>query len=127
MTDRPRILIIDDELDMTYLFASLLSRAGYKVECAGDAASALLKLESNSFDLLITDLSLPDMNGLELLRRVRGIDEDVPVIVFTGRDAPGPALLAAGLRVNCYLRKGTTSGPELIEAIDHALSDSPPD
>lgn len=125
LTDKPRILVVDDEPDMCQILALQLARAGYEVECVGDPASALAKLSNESFGLIITDLMMPGTSGLELLRRIRGIEHDIPVIILTGRESLHSAIVAAGLRVGGYLIKGTTSGSDLVEAIEHALSDSP--
>jgi DNA-binding response OmpR family regulator len=110
---------------MCQILALQLTRAGYEVECVGDAAPALDTLSNEPFDLVITDLMMPGTSGLELLRRIRRIANDIPVIILTGRESLHSAIVAAGLRVGGYLIKGTTSGSDLVEAIEHALSASP--
>lgn len=126
MTTQPRILVVDDEPEMCQILTLQLSQAGYEVDCISDAASALLKLASNSFDLVLTDLMMPGMNGIDLLRMIRKLGNDVPVIVFTGRESLDSAIAATHLRVSDYLAKGTTSGPELLAAIERALNEPPP-
>jgi PAS domain S-box-containing protein len=85
-----RILLVEDHADTARMLSRLLEGAGYSVKVAGDAASALRLLDAGAFDLLVSDLGLPDSSGLDLMRRVRelhgtpgiatsgyGMDEDV--------------------------------------------------
>jgi len=64
-----RILIVDDEENVCLLFKRILDKEGYEVECAASGEDALAKLEHRPFDLVITDLKMPGMDGLELLAR----------------------------------------------------------
>jgi CheY-like chemotaxis protein len=66
----PRILVVEDHQDTRDLLAMLLKRAGFAVEGAADATSAVRKAETQSFDLVISDLGLPDMPGVELMRKL---------------------------------------------------------
>ncbi len=78
------ILIVDDELSMRTTLAESLLDSGYAVETAGDGAEALKKFERETFEAVITDVRLPGMNGIELLRGVKNICMQTPVIVITG-------------------------------------------
>jgi two-component system C4-dicarboxylate transport response regulator DctD len=104
-----------------------LSRNGYETESVLDAGSALIKLSHDPFDVVLTDLTMPGMSGTDLLRMIRKADSDIPVIVFTGRESMDAAVKAAGLHVSSFLKKGTTSSRDLVNAIERALSDPPPD
>ena len=126
MSDRPRILMVDDEPNTCRILAMQLSRSGYEVECVHDAASALEKLASDPFDLVLTDLMMEDMSGLDLLRRIRGADNDVPVIILTGHESLESAIAATHLRVSDYLTKSDFSMQELLSAIERALNEPPP-
>src|SRR5215469_14149379 len=68
------ILVVDDESEIREGLELLLAGEGYGVSSAGTGESGLAKLEERPFDLLLLDVSLPDRNGLELLREVRGRD-----------------------------------------------------
>jgi DNA-binding NtrC family response regulator len=100
-----------------------LSRAGYTVECISDAASAFIKLSIEAFDLVLTDLMMPGMSGTDLLRMIRKAENDIPVIVLTGRESLDAAITAAGLQVSDYLKKGATSGRDLLDAVERVLGD----
>lgn len=80
------ILIIEDEEKIARFVELELSYEGYRVQKAGDGRTGLSLLESQSFDLLLLDIMLPGINGIEVLRRVRKTSQ-IPVIMLTARDA----------------------------------------
>src|SRR5205809_8126465 len=79
-----RVLIVDDEPGLLEIYGDLLEKAGYQVETAGDGRAALKRLLSGQFNLVLSDISMPDMDGLHLLRAVREHDLDVPIVLMTG-------------------------------------------
>ena len=79
-----RILLVEDELNMARTLAKNLERAGYEVEHAPHGEAALARLTSVTFDIVLTDLKMPVMDGLDLLRHVRARDADAAVIMLTG-------------------------------------------
>ena len=79
----PRVLIVDDEPDMVDNCVRILRRAGYRCLSATDPHRALALLESERPDLLLTDLKMPEIDGLTLLRRARELDPALPVVVIT--------------------------------------------
>ena len=68
------ILVIDDEVDIRESLEVLLSSEGYRVELAGNATEGLKRLESSTFDLVLLDLMMPDLSGMEVLTEVRKRD-----------------------------------------------------
>jgi two-component system KDP operon response regulator KdpE len=82
MTDKQRILIVDDERQITRVLSRGLTSKGYDVHVAADGEAALQTFGDWHPDLVITDLSMPNMNGLELCRRLRAFSE-VPIIVLS--------------------------------------------
>lgn len=87
-TGRPlKILIAEDELQIARLIELELSYEGFQVDIAKTGKEALEKIESFKPDLIVLDLILPEMEGLEVTRRIRSDGNDVPVIVLTGKDA----------------------------------------
>ena len=78
-----RILIVDDEVNARTALAEILRDEGYAVDTAADGFKALPKLEDFAPDAVLTDLRMPGMDGLELMRRVHERDADTPVVVVT--------------------------------------------
>src|SRR3989442_12090301 len=78
-----RVLVVDDEPDMVENCARILRRAGYECLTTSDPREALALVESEGPDLLLTDLKMPGMDGMELLRRAREVDPALPVILIT--------------------------------------------
>jgi CheY-like chemotaxis protein len=89
-----RILAVDDQPHMTHIIAHWLTEQGHEVVCASDGARALELLRAESFDVLVTDVDMPGMDGLTLLRQRDLIDRLLAVVVLTGRsdyaDLHGP-------------------------------------
>jgi CheY-like chemotaxis protein len=102
MTRRPHLLIVDDDPDLRTLFASVFRRAAYSVEVASDGRDALERIEKRAPDLVVTDLDMPIVDGVTLVRRLRHTDSGrhIPVVVVSGRpdsvpelaEVPGPAV-----------------------------------
>jgi len=81
-----RILIVEDEDTLCESLKRVFEREGYEVDMAGSAESALAVLETRSFDLIITDIMLPGMNGLEFLNKCRDREPVQAVIIMTAYD-----------------------------------------
>jgi len=79
----PTVLVVDDNAEHGQALAKIFERAGYRVSTAGDGEEALRILVERPFDLILTDLRMPRMNGLELLRNIRALNPDVPVLIIT--------------------------------------------
>ena len=99
MSDR-RVLVVDDEQETCDLLKMSLERDGYAVTTSTSAESALELVGAVDFDLVITDLGMPEMGGLELCERVLGTRPNVPVIVITGQGSLDTAVGA--MRVGAY-------------------------
>ncbi|MGE5851046.1 MAG: response regulator [Candidatus Methylomirabilota bacterium] len=79
----PRILVVDDEPDARELLQAFLMTKGYEVLTASDGEQALQKVKEERPHLILLDVRMPKMNGLEVLKRVREIDREVGVIMVT--------------------------------------------
>jgi len=88
---RGLVLLVDDEPTIVRGFARILGAAGFSVQVAHDGREAADLARTKSFDVIVSDIAMPEMNGLQLLRSVREHDLDVPVILMTG----GPAVESA--------------------------------
>ncbi|MCC7079010.1 MAG: response regulator [Acidimicrobiia bacterium] len=80
-----RILVVDDSRPIREMLSSILEGAGFDVTLASDGVEAVATLQSQRFDAVVTDVEMPQMNGLDLCRHVRGAHGDLPVVVLTSR------------------------------------------
>jgi two-component system response regulator (stage 0 sporulation protein F) len=78
-----RILVVDDEEAIRLLYQEELQEAGYQVAVASDGHEALRMVQENRPDLMTIDIKMPGMDGIELLRRVREVYRDLPIIIST--------------------------------------------
>jgi DNA-binding NtrC family response regulator len=115
-----RLLIVDDEPEMVENSARLLGLAGHQCVTTTAAQEALALLESNRPDVLLTDLKMPGIEGLELLRQAHQIDPDLPVIVVTAFASIESAVGAVKEGAFDYLPKPFTA-EQLRVAVDRAL------
>ena len=103
--DKPSILIIDDEPLLLLSFSSLL-KSDFNVLTAPNGKEGLLKFKSNpSLSLILLDLNMPVMNGVETLKAIRASDDKVKVLIMTGRSSHEWAEQCADLAVQGYLKK----------------------
>jgi excisionase family DNA binding protein len=124
--ERPHILVVDDEESVRELLARTLTAADYDVDTAGDGHSALERLRSAPYDLLITDLRMPGMDGLSVIREARRHAPDLPVVIITGQSTEASAIEAINLGVSGYLTKPFRL-PRILSAAARALGEPPSD
>lgn len=84
MTQSENILIVDDELPIRQLMTRIVTDDGYRCQSAGSAAEALALMGKQPFSLLLTDIKMPEMDGLELIEKVKQDYPEVGVLVMTG-------------------------------------------
>src|SRR4249919_2832167 len=102
---QPRILVVDDERSMRELLAIVLRREGYEVLLAENGKSAIATLEREPIDLLISDIKMPDLSGVEVLRAAKRIDQDILGIMITAFASTESAVEAMRLGACDYLTK----------------------
>ncbi len=103
--DKGRILIVDDEANARTALNELLTDEGYRVEMAADGFKAIGKIDEFDPDIVLTDLKMPGMDGLELLRKVRERSDDLMVVVMTAFGAVDSAVAAMKEGAASYLTK----------------------
>jgi two-component system, NtrC family, response regulator PilR len=101
----PRVLVVDDERSMRELLAIVLKREGYEVVLAEDGKSAVAAIERGPFDLLISDIKMPDMSGVDVLRAAKQVDPDILGIMITAFASTETAIEAMRLGACDYLSK----------------------
>ncbi|MFH1486932.1 MAG: response regulator [Chloroflexota bacterium] len=115
-----RVLIVDDDAGVRYALTEVLDRMGHQTLAVETAARALEEAGRMEFDVLLTDIRMPEMDGIELLRRLREVAPRVVPIVITGYPSPETAQEALEERAVDYIIKPFQKG-DLSAAIAHAL------
>lgn len=119
---RPRLLVVDDEASIRDLLEKTLALAEYDVDLAPDGRAALDRLRSVPYDLLITDLRMPGIDGLTVVREARRLKADIPVIIITGFSSEASAIDAVNLGVSGYLTKPFRI-PRVLAMVAQALGE----
>jgi excisionase family DNA binding protein len=119
---RPRVLVVDDESAIRDLLSKTLALAEYDVDLAPDGRTALERLRIIPYDLLITDLKMPGIDGLAVIREARRLKADIPVIIITGFSTEASAIEAVNLGVSGYLTKPFRV-PRVLAAAAKALGE----
>ena len=100
-----RILVVDDDLGMRDLLEIMLTQEDYEVACCGDPNSALQRVQKEQFDLVITDLKMPRMDGIEFLKQVKEVKPETQVILITAFASGNTALSAMKEGAYDYIEK----------------------
>jgi len=100
-----RILVVDDDSDVRFVVCELLRTGGYDVLEAADGSSALGLVAEREVDVVLSDIKMPDLDGIELLRTLREREQDVPVLLMTGGPSVETAIQAVELGALRYLVK----------------------
>jgi two-component system, OmpR family, KDP operon response regulator KdpE len=124
MHTRPHILVVDDEPQITRVLRTSLNAQGYEIRVANDGETALEIVKDFGPDLVITDLAMPNMNGIELCRRLRKMSQ-VPILVLSVRGEERSKIEALDSGADDYVTKPFSTG-ELLARIRAALRRSPP-
>src|SRR5438128_6376648 len=112
-----KILVVDDEPSILNLLKEVLTQWGYHVACVGTGAEALKAIRTERFDAAITDIRMPEMSGLDLLREIKRHDESIEVIVMTGYPTIASAVEALKEGASDYLSK-----PLILDELRHLMA-----
>ncbi|GAB4338108.1 MAG: response regulator [Calditrichia bacterium] len=117
------ILIVEDSITTRTLLKNILQTAGYEVEVAVDGVEALEKLPGKKFDLIVSDIEMPRMNGLELTKRIRSDKkyQEIPVILVTSLNKPEEKEQGLEVGANAYLTKQTFQQSGFISIINQFI------
>jgi EAL domain-containing protein (putative c-di-GMP-specific phosphodiesterase class I) len=115
-----RILVIDDDDLMVQSYLRALSRLGYTVDSASNGRDALHRFRDNAYDAILSDLAMPDMDGIAFLRELRRFDLDVPVLIITGAPSLESAIKAVEYGAFRYVTKPVPP-EELAELLERAI------
>jgi len=112
-----KILVVDDEPSILKLLKEALTQWGYQVECVGTGAEALEAIRTGLYDAAITDIRMPEMSGLDLLREIKRHDDSIEVIVMTGYPTISSAVEALKEGAYDYLSK-----PLILDELRHLMA-----
>jgi DNA-binding NtrC family response regulator len=115
-----RILVVDDEEHVRILFSRVLQKEGYEVDCAASGSEAMEKLTRDSFDLVVTDLKMNGIDGLDLVKKGKTVSQGLPFILITGYGTAQTAASAAREGADVFLMKPIDM-TELKSAVKKAL------
>lgn len=118
-TEKPAILVAEDSITSRTLIKNILEGAGYRVQTAVDGAEAFAALKTGSFDLVVSDVEMPRMDGFELTRRIRKEERyaDLPVVLVTGLETREDREKGIDAGANAYIVKSSFDQGNLLEVI----------
>ncbi|KQS20043.1 XRE family transcriptional regulator [Exiguobacterium sp. Leaf187] len=114
------ILVIDDEASIRHLVKLQLELDGQTVETAADGSTALALQETQTFDLIVLDLMLPDTTGFDLIPKLRKTTPDLPILMLTARDQMNDKIIGLQLGADDYMTK-PFNGTELVLRVKNLL------
>ncbi|WP_108424717.1 response regulator transcription factor [Flagellimonas amoyensis] len=121
MDKKYNLILVEDDASLGYLLSEYLGMKGFVVTWAKNGQDALLKTETNVFDLAILDVMLPDMDGFELSQKIKGINPELPFIFLTARSLKIDVLKGFSLGAVDYLKKPIDE-EELVVRINALLA-----
>ncbi len=122
MTSASSILIVDDEANLRRSLALVLQKAGYMVTNASSGQEAIQSLQSNIYNLMFLDLKMPDVNGMELLPRIRNQYPDMPVLILTAHATLELAIEAVRKGARDYLIK-PIDPPTILSRVEEIFNE----
>ena len=116
---KAKVLLVDDEEDFLTTLAERLATRGLKVSTANNGESALASIEAEAFDLIVLDLAMPGLDGLETLKRIKARQPDAEIIMLSGQGSIRTSIEAMKLGACDFLQKPVDIG-ELMNKISEA-------
>jgi len=117
---RPSILLVDYDPDIHALMAKVVSPELYELDSAYDGKTALERLEKRNYDVVVTDIYMPELDGLELLQRIQQLSPETPVVVMTGQNTPENVARSIREKAFSYFSKPFSSSV-VIDIVTQAL------
>jgi len=118
---RKRVLVVDDDRALNYVLVEMLAASGYDANGEGDGLAAIRRIEREQFDLVLLDIGLPKMSGLEVLKLIRERRLSPRVIVMTADDTPDTILSVVKDQAYQYIAK-PTAPKAIVEIVSDALA-----
>ena len=118
MSNRAKILIVDDDQDICQYMETMLGASGYDVHTISDPTTVVDAIRADEYHIVVVDLMMPQLGGIELIENIRRVDSDVAIVISTGYPSVDTAVDALKLSVSDYVRK-----PFDIDEFRDTLSD----
>jgi DNA-binding response OmpR family regulator len=119
---KKKILLVDDDMQIRKSLHKVLCAEGYEVVLAANGQEGIRQFYADQFDLLLLDVSLPDMSGWEVFGTITSINPFLPIIIITGKDEQHDLAVLAG--VGALIEK-PLDVPRLLETVNELLAESP--
>jgi two-component system, OmpR family, response regulator len=115
-----RVLVVDDDREIREFMETFLGKDGIEVKTLGDPTLAAEEIKVGGYHMVVLDLMMPDMDGVEVLQRIRHVDSDVAVVIFTGYPTLDTAVQSMKLDAVDYLKK-PFNPEEFREVVDRVM------
>lgn len=121
MKQKYKILVVDDEEGIVSTLKNHLMLEGYTVDTAQSAEEAYTKIKKDKYHIVLTDIVMPEMDGIELLREIKGYDALTQVIMMTGYSTMDKTLSSLEFGANDYILKPFKSVEHVIQIVDYSI------
>lgn len=118
---RARILVVDDDKLTCELLLDFLQLKGYEAECAQDGMEALKKIEKGNYAVIVSDVRMPQMSGMELLAKIKSFNPHIEIIMITAHSAMEIALQCVEKGAFGFIQKPIEDLNEILEAVQKAI------
>ncbi len=116
------ILVIEDEEVMRNLITDILEKNGYSVVCCADGSDGIREFKKGQFDVVITDMVMPKVDGMETIIMLKKIDPDVQIVAVSGASNKESLLRAADIFEACIALGKPFTKEDILSAVKHALN-----
>ncbi len=117
-----KILIIDDDREVCEYMELLLEQKGYEVQAETDPGAGIARLKEEEFHVVVLDIMMPEINGMEALEKIRSFDSDIAIIIFTGYPSVDTARTSMQYDVSDYIKK-PFDVDEFTDSLERILRD----
>ncbi|MCR4434457.1 MAG: response regulator [Clostridiales bacterium] len=121
MKEKYKILVVDDEEGIVCTLKNHLKMEGYAVDTAQSAAEAFEKVKKDKYHIVLTDIVMPEMDGIDLLREIKAYDALTQVIMMTGYSTMDKTLSSLELGANDYILKPFKSVEHVIQVVEYSV------
>ena len=121
MKDKYRVLIVDNEEEILYTLKKLLDQEAYEVETTLSAINAFEKVKSEKYHIVLVDIGMPEMDGIELLKEIKKYDALTQIIMMTGNSTMDKILSSLEYGANDYILKPFKSVENVKKVIDYSI------